>query len=171
MRTFLALTPNPEVNVLAANNAREVFSISDVKVLLTHANTVLRRSAERQGFAPIDAVWEDIIEWDMWIERGEVESVDLTVGEKQEITVGQSILSQTMKHTMVATQKFTISTPGASIEMDASGITIKAFTVKVQSPSVDFNMGMPSQAASIAVAKPPKGKLSNANAHCPIAAM
>ena len=85
MRTFLALTPNPEVNVLAANNAREVFSISDVKVLLTHANTVLRRSAERQGFAPIDAVWEDIIEWDMWIERGEVESVDLTVGAKEKI--------------------------------------------------------------------------------------
>ncbi|MEM7336911.1 MAG: cation:proton antiporter [Chloroflexota bacterium] len=85
MRTFLALTPNPEVNVLAANIARDVFAIPDIKVLLTHANTVLRRSAERQGFTPIDAVWEDILEWDMWIERGEVESVDVQVGEKQEI--------------------------------------------------------------------------------------
>lgn len=86
MRTFLALTPNPEVNVLAANNAREVFMVPDVRVLLTHANTVLRRSAERQGYVPIDAVWEDILEWDKWIEHGEVESVDLTIGKDQDIS-------------------------------------------------------------------------------------
>ena len=51
-----------------------------------------------------------------------------------------------MKHTLIATQKFTIAAPGATIEMDASGITIKAFSMKVQCPSVDFNMGAPSQA-------------------------
>lgn len=85
MRTFLALTPNPEVNVLAANLARDVFGISEVKVLLTHANTVLRRSAERQGFTPIDAVWEDVTRWDRWIERDEVESVDMTIGKQEDI--------------------------------------------------------------------------------------
>ena len=85
MRTFLALTPNPEVNVLAANIAREVFAIPDVKVLLAHASTMLRRSAERQGFTPIDAVWEDIIEWDRWIEKGEVKSIDLTIAQGQEV--------------------------------------------------------------------------------------
>lgn len=85
-RSFLALTPNPEVNVLAANLARDVFSIPDVKVLLAHANDLLQRSAERQGFTPIDAVWEDIIAWDKWIERGEVISVDVTIEEQQDIT-------------------------------------------------------------------------------------
>ncbi|MEM7801995.1 MAG: cation:proton antiporter, partial [Chloroflexota bacterium] len=85
MRTFIALTSNPEVNVLAGNLARDVFGISDVRVLLTHANTVLRRSAERQGFTPIDAVWEDILEWDMWIEQGEVESVDISVEKGEDI--------------------------------------------------------------------------------------
>ncbi len=86
MRTFLALTPNPEVNVLAANIARDVFTIPDIKVLLTHANVLLRRSAERQGFTPIDAVWEDIIAWDKWIEHGEVTSVDVTIEKEQDIS-------------------------------------------------------------------------------------
>ena len=85
MRTFLALTPNPEVNVLAANIARDVFAISDVKVLLTHANALLRRTVEREGFTRINAVWEDITEWDKWIEHGEVESVNVTVAADQDI--------------------------------------------------------------------------------------
>ncbi len=86
MRTFVALTPNAEINVLAANLARDVFAISDVNVVLTHANTLLRRSAERQGFTAIDAVWEDITRWDRWIERGEVKSVDLTIGQEQDVS-------------------------------------------------------------------------------------
>lgn len=85
-QTFLTLTPNPEVNVLAANLARDVFAIPDVKVLLTHANQLLRRSAEREGFTPINAVWEDITEWDVWIEHGEVESVDVTVGKQKDMS-------------------------------------------------------------------------------------
>ncbi|MEM8861901.1 MAG: cation:proton antiporter, partial [Chloroflexota bacterium] len=85
MRTFLALTPNPEVNVLAANLARDVFAIPDVKVLLSHANNLLRRSAERQGFTPIDSLWEDIIAWDKWIEHGEVVSINVTIEEQQDI--------------------------------------------------------------------------------------
>ncbi|MEM7114521.1 MAG: cation:proton antiporter [Chloroflexota bacterium] len=86
VRTFLALTPNPEVNVLAANIARDVFSIPDVKVLLAHANDLLRRSAERQGFTPINSVWEDIIAWDKWIEHGEVVSVNFTIEQQQDIS-------------------------------------------------------------------------------------
>lgn len=86
MRTFLALTPNPEVNVLAANLARDVFSIPDVKVLLAHANNLLRRSAERQGFTPIISVWEDISAWDNWIEHGEVVSVNVTIEQQQDIS-------------------------------------------------------------------------------------
>ena len=85
-RTFLALTPNPEVNVLAANLARDVFTIPDVKVLLTHANPLLRRAVEREGFTTINAVWEDITEWDKWIEHGEVTSVDVTVGLQKDIS-------------------------------------------------------------------------------------
>ena len=85
MRTFLALTPNPEVNVLAANIARDVFSITDVKVLLAHANDLLRRSAERQGFTPIDSVWEDIIAWDKWIEHGEVVSINVKIEQQHDI--------------------------------------------------------------------------------------
>lgn len=86
MQTFLALTPNPETNVLVANLARDVFEIPDVKVLLAHANTMLRRSSERQGFTPIGTVWEDIIEWDRLIEHGEVDSVDIEIGKQQDIS-------------------------------------------------------------------------------------
>lgn len=86
MRTFLALTTNPEVNVLAANIARDVFSIPDVKVLLAHANDLLRRSAERQGFTPINSVWEDIIAWDQWIEHGEVVSINVTIEQQHDIS-------------------------------------------------------------------------------------
>ncbi len=85
MRTFLALTPNPEINVLAAGLARDVFAISDIKVILTNANSLLRNSAERQGFSPINAVWEDITRWDRWIKHGEVESVDYTIDKAQDI--------------------------------------------------------------------------------------
>ncbi|WP_425073619.1 type VI secretion system Vgr family protein [Sagittula sp. S175] len=74
-------------------------------------------------------------------------AIKSVVGKTYELTVGTSILTQTKKHTMVATQKVTIASPGASIEMDSAGITIKAFKVKVLSPSVDFNPGAPSQAA------------------------
>lgn len=76
--------------------------------------------------------------------------VKTVIGEKMELQAGTSILTQTGKHTMVATQKITIASPGASIEMDAAGITIKAFKVEVKSPSVDFNMGAPSQATVLA---------------------
>ena len=85
MRTFIALSSNPEVNVLAANLARDLFAIPDIKVLMSHANSVLRRSAERQGYTLIDAVWEDIREWNVWIERNEVESVNLTIGPEDDI--------------------------------------------------------------------------------------
>ncbi len=85
MHTFLALTPNPEVNVLASNLARDVFTMPEVKVLLTHANTLLRRSAERQGFTAINTVWEDVTEWDKWIEHGEVKSVSMTISKDQDL--------------------------------------------------------------------------------------
>ncbi len=86
MRAFVALTSNAEINVLAANLARDVFAISDISVVLTHANSLLRRSAERQGFTAIDTVWEDITRWDRWIERGEVTSVDMTIGQEQDVS-------------------------------------------------------------------------------------
>ena len=85
IRTFLALTPNPEVNVIAGNLARDVFAIPDIGVLLTHANPLLRRAVERQGFRSINTVWEDITEWDKSIEHGEVTSTDMTIEKHQEI--------------------------------------------------------------------------------------
>lgn len=71
---------------------------------------------------------------------------EVTIGEKLMTTVGQMILNRTRKYTLVATEKFTISAPGGSIEIDQSGMTIKAFKLKVLSPSVDFEPGAPSQA-------------------------
>ena len=85
MHTFLALTPNSEINTLAANLARDVFSIPDIRVLLTHADPLIRRVVEREGFTIIGAVWEDITEWDKSIERGEVDSVDMTIGDEVEL--------------------------------------------------------------------------------------
>lgn len=84
LRTFVALTPNPEVNTLAAHLAREVFMVPDVKVLLTHAEPSLHRVVERQGFTTINAEWQEISEWDHWIELGQVDRMDVTVGKREE---------------------------------------------------------------------------------------
>lgn len=97
-------------------------------------------SAEQVGKAKVLNVGEKLIE-------SIGKEMKTSIGQKQETTVGQSILNQTMKHTLIATQKFTIAAPGGSIEIDMSGITIKAFTLKFLCPSVDFNPGAPSQAA------------------------
>ena len=79
LRRFLALTPNAEVNALAAQLAREVFRIGDVKVLLTHTNGSLRRVLERQSMEVIHAQWEEISEWDHWLEIGEAAEVGVNV--------------------------------------------------------------------------------------------
>ena len=79
MHTFLALTPNAEINTLAANLARSVFGIPDIRVLLAHADLLVRRVVEREGYTAIGAVWEDITEWDESIRRGEVDSEEITV--------------------------------------------------------------------------------------------
>lgn len=95
-------------------------------------------SAEQIGLTKIVNVGGAAVE-----QVGKVKRV--TVGKKLFTTVGEMILNRTRKYTLVATEKFTISAPGGSIEIDKSGMTIKAFQLKVLCPSVDFNPGAPSQ--------------------------
>lgn len=69
----------------------------------------------------------------------------VTIGEKLKTMVGKTIFTRTKKHTLLATEKFTIAGPGGSITIDSGGITIKAIKLKILSPSVDFNAGAPAQ--------------------------
>ena len=73
----------------------------------------------------------------------------LNVGETFKTMVGKLIFSQSAKQSLIASEKFTIAGPGGSIEIDASGVTIRAAQLKVISPSVDFNPGSPAQAEAL----------------------
>lgn len=76
------------------------------------------------------------------------------VGEDIDVEAKQSIFARTKKHTLQAKDKFIIGGPGGTIIIDKSGITIKAKTVKIKSPSVDFSSGSPDQVDALKSDKP-----------------
>lgn len=78
----------------------------------------------------------------------------LTVGEDYDIETKKSIFARTVKHTLTAKEKFVIAGPGGSITIDNGGITIKARTLKIKSPSVDFSSGSPAQTDALKTKKP-----------------
>ena len=76
------------------------------------------------------------------------------VGEDIDIEAKKSIFARTAKHTLHAKDKFVIGGPGGTIIIDKSGITIKAKSVKIKSPSVDFSSGSPDQVDALKSDKP-----------------
>jgi type VI secretion system secreted protein VgrG len=122
-------------------SARSLFSLPGVMNTIVsnfRSDTTGVTSAETVGLSKALTVGGALTEW-----IGKAR--DVTIGEKLTTTVGKSILNRTKKHTLIATDKFTISAPGGSIEIDKSGMIIKARKLKVLSSSVDFNPGAPAQ--------------------------
>jgi Kef-type K+ transport system membrane component KefB/Trk K+ transport system NAD-binding subunit len=83
LRRFLAITPNPEANVLAAQLARDVFLVPEVRVLLSNGDDSLHAVVEKSGIESIGVDWHEITEWDRRIEAGEVTTVVMDVDESQ----------------------------------------------------------------------------------------
>lgn len=63
------------------------------------------------------------------------------IGERYEITVGKVILSQTEKHTMIASEKIILAAPGGTIEINSRGVFIKAKEFEVKANSINFLRG------------------------------
>jgi hypothetical protein len=83
-RTFLALTPNSEVNVLAGRLAREQFSVPEVNVLVPEGDASLRTLADETGIRPVED-WMNIEQWDHWIGERQVEEITLEVPGQDEL--------------------------------------------------------------------------------------
>jgi Kef-type K+ transport system membrane component KefB len=83
LRRFLAITPNPEANVLAAQLARDVFMVPEVRVLLSNGDDSLHAVVEKSGIESIGVDWHEITEWDRRIEAGEVTTVVMDLDESQ----------------------------------------------------------------------------------------
>ncbi|HSM57365.1 MAG TPA: cation:proton antiporter [Candidatus Sulfomarinibacteraceae bacterium] len=76
--TFLALTPNAEVNVMSARLAQEQFRTPEVHALLPVADDSLRSLADISGVHAIDH-WIDLEKWDHWISSQQVSEIFLDV--------------------------------------------------------------------------------------------
>jgi Kef-type K+ transport system membrane component KefB len=70
-RSFLALTPNEEVNVLAAQLAQETFLVPKIRVLLWDGDQSLQNVLDTTRIQPLSAVWRDLPEWDHWLSHQE----------------------------------------------------------------------------------------------------
>ena len=74
--TFIGLTPNAEVNVLAAQRARETFFVPNLRVLLTkESDGGLYRILETLDAQPLFTHPVDLLEWDYKLESLEVEKL------------------------------------------------------------------------------------------------
>lgn len=78
-RALIAMTPNDEVNLLAANLARETFRVPEVQVLWSqHPERAHELAAGGRSMlkAPIN-----LSEWDLLALRGQIERVGIEIGE------------------------------------------------------------------------------------------
>lgn len=73
VRTFIAVTPNPEVNALAARLAREVFFVPQVHVLNTGDEEGHAALAAHLGITMLFAGPVEMLDWDYRVEHGEAE--------------------------------------------------------------------------------------------------
>lgn len=77
-RTFLAITPNPETNVLAAQLAREEFLVPDVYVSLGGETArSLEALLQRIDATPLFGSEVDLTRWDRWVADEEAVTVRL----------------------------------------------------------------------------------------------
>ncbi|MBW3561138.1 MAG: cation:proton antiporter [Actinobacteria bacterium] len=77
---FLALTSNSEMNVLAAQEAREEFLVPNIHVAIHHEPTgSLARKLERVGAQPMLDGALDMDLWDQWVATGRARPVEILV--------------------------------------------------------------------------------------------
>ena len=78
-RSFLALTPNPETNVLSAQLARTIFHVPEVHVPLSVENGSLRTMLLDMGVTPLLHKWVDVHDWDLWFAQNTINRVQWQV--------------------------------------------------------------------------------------------
>ena len=93
-QTLVALTPNEEVNILAAQLAYETFRVPKVRVLLMSGDHNLQKLVEETRIQPLPQSWHNLMEWDHWLTHqrtqearfnieGTVEAAQLVIGDYQ----------------------------------------------------------------------------------------
>jgi Kef-type K+ transport system membrane component KefB len=78
--TLIALTPNPQVNVMIAQRARELFLVPDLRIHLTEkSDTELTEIIRELNAKPLFASPVNILEWDEKLLANEVHTVSQTI--------------------------------------------------------------------------------------------
>jgi Kef-type K+ transport system membrane component KefB len=78
--TLISLTPNPQVNVMIAQRAREHFLVPDLRIhLTTKGDKELTEIMNELGAKPLFANSVDILEWDEKLLANEVQTLSQTI--------------------------------------------------------------------------------------------
>jgi Trk K+ transport system NAD-binding subunit len=78
--TLIALTPNPQVNVMIAQRARELFLVPDLRIHLTiKDDKELLEIMNELSAKPLFATSVDILEWDEKLLANQVQTVSQTI--------------------------------------------------------------------------------------------
>jgi FlaA1/EpsC-like NDP-sugar epimerase len=78
--TLIALTPNPQVNVMIAQRARELFLVPDLRVHLTEkSDKELTEIIRELNAKPLFATPVNILEWDEKVLANEVQTLSQTI--------------------------------------------------------------------------------------------
>jgi hypothetical protein len=83
-QTFLGLTSNEEVNLLAAQLARETFNVPRVRVLFVDSDQTLISLIDRTAIQNLPETWHNIEEWDHWLSHNKTEEVKIRIAEPVE---------------------------------------------------------------------------------------
>lgn len=85
-QAFLALTPNEEVNLLAAQLAQETFMVPKVRVLLLNGEQSLHDLIDKTAIQPLPDSWRNITEWDHWLAHDQTTEEQILVEANTEAT-------------------------------------------------------------------------------------
>jgi Kef-type K+ transport system membrane component KefB len=78
--TLITLTPNPQVNVMIAQRARELFLVPDLRIHLTaQSDKELTEIMNELSAKPLFATSVDILEWDEKLLANQVQTVSKTI--------------------------------------------------------------------------------------------
>jgi Kef-type K+ transport system membrane component KefB len=87
--TLITLTPNPQVNVMIAQRARELFLVPDLRIHLTEkGNKELIEIMNELSAKPLFATSVDILEWDEKLLANEVQAVSQTIEQTENLETG-----------------------------------------------------------------------------------
>lgn len=78
-QAFLALTPNEEVNVLAAQLALETFMVPKIRVLLRDVDQSLQHVINTTRIQSLPAAWHNLSEWDHWLSHQQTDEMRIEI--------------------------------------------------------------------------------------------